>query len=84
MAKLDIYKHKGCEHCSNVGYKGRTGIYELITINEPLRGMIHRHENIQDIDSYLQPKTPTIREDGFKRVLAGNTSLAEILRVTSI
>jgi len=80
----NIYEPCGCEHCSNVGYKGRTGIYELITINETLRGMIHRHENIQDIDSYLRPKTPTIREDGFKRVLAGDTSLAEILRVTSI
>jgi hypothetical protein len=58
---------------------GRTGIYELITINETLRGMIHSHENIQDIDSYLLPKTTTIREDGFKRVLAGiERELAEL------
>ncbi|HHF7343776.1 TPA: GspE family T2SS ATPase variant LspE [Legionella feeleii] len=73
----------GCEHCNQLGYRGRTGIYELITIDEILRGMIHRNENLQIIDDYLRPATPTIREDGFKRVLAGDTSLAEILRVTS-
>lgn len=73
----------GCEHCNHLGYRGRTGIYELITIDEVLRGMIHRNESLQIIDNYLRPATPTIREDGFKRVLAGDTSLAEILRVTS-
>jgi general secretion pathway protein E len=73
----------GCEHCSHLGYRGRTGIYELITMDETLRGMVHRHESIQTIENYIRPKTPSIRQDGFKRVLAGDTSLAEILRVTS-
>ncbi|KTD22833.1 type II protein secretion ATPase LspE [Legionella lansingensis] len=79
----NVYEPKGCEHCNHSGYRGRTGIYELIMIDETLRGMIHRNESLQIIDSYLRPTTPTIREDGFKRVLAGDTSLAEILRVTS-
>lgn len=78
-----VSEPQGCEHCNQLGYRGRTGIYELITIDETLRGMIHRNENLQVIDSYLRPANPTIREDGFKRVLAGDTSLAEILRVTS-
>ena len=78
-----IYEPHGCELCSNVGYRGRTGIYELITMDETLRGMIHRNENIQIIEKYLRPTTTSIREDGFKRVLAGDTSLAEILRVTT-
>ena len=78
-----IYESKGCEHCSQLGYRGRTGIYELITMDETLRGMIHRNENIQNIEKYLRPTTASIREDGFKRVLAGDTSLAEILRVSS-
>lgn len=73
----------GCEQCNQLGYRGRTGIYELIMVDENLRGMIHRNESLQTIDSYLRPATPTIQEDGFKRVLAGDTSLAEILRVTS-
>jgi len=73
----------GCDHCNHTGYKGRTGIYELITMDETLRGMIHRNDNLQTMETYLRPTTSSIREDGFKRVLAGDTSLAEILRVTS-
>ena len=74
---------KGCEHCNHLGYRGRTGIYELITIDETLRGMIHRNESLQSIENTIRPKMPSIRQDGFKRVLVGDTSLAEILRVTS-
>jgi general secretion pathway protein E len=73
----------GCEHCHYTGYRGRTGIYELIPIDETLRGMIHRNESIPSMEVYLRPETPSIREDGFKRVLLGDTSLAEVLRVTS-
>lgn len=78
-----VFEPQGCEHCNNLGYRGRTGIYELITIDETLRGMIHRNENLQTMETYLRATTPSIREDGFKRVLQGDTSLAEILRVTS-
>lgn len=79
----NVCEPQGCELCSYVGYRGRTGIYEIISVDETIRSMIHRNENIQNIESYLRPKVPSIREDGFKRVLAGDTSLAEILRVTS-
>lgn len=78
-----VFEPKGCEWCNNLGYRGRTGIYELISIDETLRGMIHRNEPIQTLENHIRPTTASIREDGFKRVLAGDTSLAEILRVTS-
>ena len=78
-----IYEPHGCEHCGHLGYRGRTGIYELIAMDETLRGMIHRNESLQNIENHIRPTTTSIREDGFKRVLAGDTSLAEILRVTS-
>jgi general secretion pathway protein E len=78
-----VYEPKGCELCNNLGFRGRTGIYELIGIDETLRGMIHRNDDIQTLENYLRPSTPSIREDGFKRVLVGDTSLSEILRVTS-
>lgn len=78
-----VCEPKGCEQCNNLGYRGRTGIYEIITMDETLRGMIHRHEPLQDIESYVRPKCPSIRNDGFNRVLLGDTSLAEILRVTT-
>lgn len=78
-----VSEPKGCDHCNQHGYRGRTGIYELISIDETLRGMIHRNESLLTLDNYLRPTVPSIRQDGFKRVLAGDTSLAEILRVTS-
>lgn len=78
-----VCKPHGCEQCNQLGYQGRTGIYELITIDETLRSMIHRNESLQTITNYLRPKTPSIQTDGLKRVLAGDTSLAEILRVTN-
>jgi general secretion pathway protein E len=78
-----VAEPNGCDQCNQLGYRGRTGIYELIPINEHLRGMIHRNESLQAIDQYIRPAIPTIRQDGFKRVLAGDTSLAEILRVTN-
>lgn len=78
-----VCEPQGCEHCNYLGYRGRTGIYELIIIDETLRSMIHRNEALQVIEDYIRPNIPSIREDGFKRVLAGDTSLSEILRVTS-
>ena len=80
----NVFEPKGCEHCNQLGYRGRVGIYEIISMDENLRGMIHRNDSIQDIDNYVRQHTPSIREDGFKRVLAGETSIAEILRVTSM
>jgi len=78
-----VYEPKGCDLCNHLGYRGRTSIYELITIDDTLRGMIHRNENLQLMEEYLRPTMPSIRDDGFKRVLAGDTSLAEVLRVTT-
>lgn len=78
-----VFEPLGCEHCNHLGYKGRTGIYELVIIDETLRGMIHRQESLHTLETYLRPTTPSIRADGFQRVLKGDTSLAEILRVTS-
>ena len=82
-ASITIYEPVGCDACHHTGYRGRMGIYELILINETLRAMIHRQESIPSLELYLRPDVPTIREDGFKRVCSGETSLAEVLRVTS-
>lgn len=79
----NVYEPQGCEHCNLLGYRGRTGIYELITIDDTLRSMIHRNDSLHSMESWLRKSTPSIREDGFKRVLLGDTSLAEILRVTT-
>jgi len=64
------------------GFRGRTGIYELITIDDNMRTMIHDGVSEQDLERYARTLGPGIRADGRRRVLAGNTSLDEVLRVT--
>jgi general secretion pathway protein E len=78
-----IYHPQGCAECNQLGYRGRMGIYEVIVIDDELQGMIHRKESQQKIEKYVRKSMPSIREDGFRRVLEGVTSLDEILRVTS-
>jgi len=64
------------------GYRGRTGIYELIAVNDKMRTMIHNNESEQNFEKYARTMTPSIRDDGRRRVLAGDTTLEEVLRVT--
>ena len=66
----------------NGGFKGRTGIYELIAIDDSMRTMIHDGVSEQDLERYARTKGPSIRADGRRRVLAGDTTLEEVLRVT--
>jgi len=64
------------------GYRGRTGIYEVITVDDAMRTMIHDGASEQDLERHARSMTPSIRADGRRRVLAGNTTLDEVLRVT--
>ena len=64
------------------GFRGRTGIYELIAIDDQMRTMIHDGVSEQELERYARTKSPGIRADGRRRVLAGNTTLEEVLRVT--
>ena len=64
------------------GYRGRTGIYELIVVDDAMRTMIHDGVSEQEIERHARLSTPSIRDDGRARVLRGDTTLEEILRVT--
>ena len=66
----------------NDGFSGRTGIYELIAVDDEMRGMIHDGVSEQVLEKHARTMTPSIRADGRRRVLAGNTNLEEVLRVT--
>lgn len=78
-----LYHPVGCSHCRNTGYSSRSGVYELIAIDDTLRSMIHEKASEQDIRKYARTLFPSIRQDGFRRVILGDTSLEEVLRVTS-
>ncbi len=73
----------GCRSCEMSGYKGRTGIYELITVDEELRRFIHDASSEQDIRSHAEASgMKSLRQDGMRWVESGETSLEELLRVT--
>ncbi|GAA4891311.1 type II secretion system ATPase GspE [Ferrimonas pelagia] len=77
-----IYQPQGCEACNQGGYKGRTGIHELLEVDDTIRELIHGGKGELAIERYLRQTVPSIREDGFSKVLAGQTTLEEVLRVT--
>jgi general secretion pathway protein E len=64
------------------GYRGRTGIYELIAVDDHMRTMIHDGSSEQDLERYARTASPCIRDDGRRKVMAGETTLEEVLRVT--
>lgn len=77
-----IYRAKGCEHCNFSGYRGRTGIHELLLVDDHIRELIHNGKGEQAIEKYVRQHSPSIRADGFSKVLSGETTLEEVLRVT--
>ncbi|HHE6471378.1 TPA: type II secretion system ATPase GspE [Providencia rettgeri] len=81
-SQLTLYQPQGCNVCNHKGYRGRTGIYELLIIDETLRDLIHRQASELEIEDYTRSFMPSIRTNGFVKVLAGETSLDEVLRVT--
>jgi general secretion pathway protein E len=64
------------------GYRGRTGIYELVLIDDAMRTMIHDGGSELDLERHARSMTPSIREDGRAKVLQGETTIEEVLRVT--
>lgn len=79
-----LYQANGCSHCNHTGFRGRTGIYEVIAIDEQVRRLIHAHQSEQAIDEYVHQHRATIQQDGIRKVLAGITTLEEVMRVTRI
>lgn len=77
-----VYQKTGCSHCLQSGYKGRSGIYEMIEINESLAAMIHESTSQAKIEHYCRTRSSGLREDGIRKVIQGVTTLDEVLRVT--
>jgi len=79
-----IYQAKGCKNCNYTGYRGRTGIYELIEIDDALRQMIYEGASEPKMLRVARQNYPGIESDGRRRVLAGETSIEEVLRVIEV
>jgi general secretion pathway protein E len=78
-----VYRAKGCGECWNTGYKGRSGLYEIMPIDEELRSMILRSADGTTLKkSAISRGMRTLRDDGAEKVLSGTTTIEEVLRVT--
>ncbi|MBT3624929.1 MAG: type II secretion system ATPase GspE [Gammaproteobacteria bacterium] len=77
-----IYRVSGCEACANEGYRGRMGIYEVVSVDDDLRRMIHSGASELDMEQYVRGRATSIRDDGRARVLEGLTTVDEVLRIT--
>ena len=77
-----LYRSQGCVACNELGYRGRTGIYELVSVSNAMRAMIHDGEGELALEQLAREHSPSMRQDGWRIVLKGITSVEEVLRVT--
>jgi type IV pilus assembly protein PilB len=79
---LEIYRAQGCDYCKNTGYKGRTGIHELLVINDAIRELILQHAAAYAIQKVaVEHGLRLLKEDALQKVLLGRTSIEEVVRV---
>jgi type IV pilus assembly protein PilB len=83
MGDQNFYYGTGCSQCSNTGYKGRKGIYEYLSISDPLRDLINQRQPTLVLrDKAIELGMRTLRQDGVKNILDGYTTVEEVLRYT--
>ncbi len=77
-----LYRAVGCVKCNNIGYKGRMGVHEVMTVTESIERACVNHASGDEIARIaIDEGMKTLRDDGFEKVLAGLTSIEEIMRV---
>ncbi|HOL62959.1 MAG TPA: type IV-A pilus assembly ATPase PilB [Elusimicrobiales bacterium] len=81
--KLYLYKGKGCEKCSNTGYKGRVGIHEILEVTDPIRELIISKTDSTKIKEVAKKNGMiTLRESALRKMMLGLTTVEEVIRVT--
>ncbi len=79
---LTLYQSAGCPQCRHMGFAGRTGIHEIIEVDRKLEAMIHDNAPEQALETYARTQSAGILQSGRNKVIAGTTTLKEVLRVT--
>lgn len=78
-----FYYGEGCDKCNNLGFKGRTGLYELLILNDDIRDMISRGASTDQIRAYTRKSgVMGLREAGLQSLFNGTTTLEEVVRET--
>lgn len=81
--KIRCYHGKGCKACVNTGYSGRTGIFEVLEMEDNIRKLIIKKASADEIEAQaIKNGMTTMLEDGIEKVLFGITTIEEIIRVT--
>lgn len=80
---LKLPQPQGCEQCSHTGFSGRTAIYEIVPVDDQMRRLIHSNTAEYELENYARQHAGSIRDDGLRKVLAGKTTVEEVLRVTN-
>jgi type IV pilus assembly protein PilB len=82
--EIVLYNPKGCEHCNGSGFKGRTGIFEILRISPKIRDLILKKSSAEEIErTAMEEGMTTMMDDGIAKVKMGITSINEVLRVIS-
>jgi general secretion pathway protein E len=82
-ANKELYKGLGCENCFDTGYRGRTGIFELLVIEDDIKELILKRTASHIIKAAaVQKGMSTLREDGLLKAQSGETTLEEVCRIT--
>lgn len=77
------YKAKGCHFCDGTGYSGRTGVYEIMTVNKEIRSIINAYESTDDIrDMAVKQGMMTLKSNVIRLILEGVTSIDEMIRIS--
>ena len=78
-----IHRGRGCERCNNTGYKGRTGIYELMVLNDDMRDLIMNNASTDQLRvAARRANMMTLREAGLRAIYEGHTTIDEVVRET--
>ena len=84
LAGAEPYEPVGCSRCSGSGYRGRVGLYEVMTVSEPIRALILERASVDDMVAIAEREgMQRLRDDGLAKVRAGLTSIAEVERMTT-
>jgi type IV pilus assembly protein PilB len=83
VAGKKFYYGRGCDRCNNTGHRGRTGLYELLILNDDLRDLISAHASTDDLRAACRRMgMQTLRESGLRALFAGVTTIDEVVRET--
>jgi type IV pilus assembly protein PilB len=81
---MQFYRGGGCEQCDGTGYRGRQGLYEVMTISPEIRKMIMHGSSADELKATaIQAGMLTLRDDGLLKIQRGVTTLEEVLKETA-